>query len=39
MPVEFFWQLDGVPPLNFVDIVLTECPEKWCLHLGSPPAR
>ena len=24
---EFFWQLDGVPPLNFVDMVFAECPE------------
>ena len=25
---EFFWQLDGVPPLNFVDMVFSECPEE-----------
>ena len=24
---EFFWQLEGVPPLNFVDMVFTESPE------------
>ena len=24
---EFFWQLDGVPPLNFVDMVFEGCPE------------
>ncbi len=24
---EFFWQLDGAPPLNFVDMVFEDCPQ------------
>ncbi len=25
---EFFWQLDGAPPLNFVDMVFEDCPQE-----------
>ena len=38
--VEFFWQLDGAPPLNFVDMVFEDCPEDGVsIDLGELPLR
>ena len=38
--VEFFWQLDGVPPLNFVDMVFEDCPEDGVsIDLGELPSQ
>ncbi len=36
---EFFWQLEGVPPLNFVDMVFEDCPEDGvCIDRGRHPS-